>query len=167
MLDDVEPLPRDPLAPFRMSVIDRFKDMGTIAMGKSEAGLVRKNDRLYVMPNKCARVIALPSAQMIVMAAPEVCLLSLSVQIRGRFVRPGLTVSQGVHSKQAASAPFPPCLINAVQPFTPWNMMHQGLFLGVSHENWLLWTPSPKGIHKQGHCAFCAPRASLQHPSIP
>ena len=28
---------------------------GSIAMGKSEAGLVRKNDRLYVMPNKCAR----------------------------------------------------------------------------------------------------------------
>ena len=53
VLDDVEPLTRDPLAPFRMSVIDRFKDMGTIAMGKSEAGLVRKNDRLYVMPNKC------------------------------------------------------------------------------------------------------------------
>ena len=54
MLDDVEPLPRDPLAPFRMSVIDRYKDMGTIAMGKSEAGLVRKGDRLYVMPNKRA-----------------------------------------------------------------------------------------------------------------
>ena len=54
VLDDVEPQTRDPLAPFRMSVIDKFKDMGTIAMGKSEAGLVRKNDRLYVMPNKCA-----------------------------------------------------------------------------------------------------------------
>ena len=60
MLDDVEPQTRDPLAPFRMSVIDKFKDMGTIAMGKSEAGLVRKNDRLYVMPNKYAlRAIAL------------------------------------------------------------------------------------------------------------
>ena len=56
----MEPLPRDPLAPFRMSVIDRFKDMGTIAMGKSEAGLVRKNDRLYVMPNKCACVATCP-----------------------------------------------------------------------------------------------------------
>jgi translation elongation factor EF-Tu-like GTPase len=54
VLDDVEPLPRDPLAPFRMSVIDRYKDMGTIAMGKSEAGLVRKGDRLFVMPNKRA-----------------------------------------------------------------------------------------------------------------
>ena len=52
VLDDVEPLPRDPLGPFRMSVIDKYKDMGTIAMGKSEAGIVRKGDRLYVMPNK-------------------------------------------------------------------------------------------------------------------
>ena len=52
LLDGADPLPRDPLAPFRMSVIDRYKDMGTIAMGKSESGIVRKNDRLYVMPNK-------------------------------------------------------------------------------------------------------------------
>ena len=54
-LDNIQPLERDPLAPFRMSVIDKYKDMGTIVMGKSEAGIVRKGDRLYVMPNKCAR----------------------------------------------------------------------------------------------------------------
>jgi translation elongation factor EF-1alpha len=52
VLDNTDPLPRDPLGPFRMSVIDKYKEMGTIAMGKSEAGIVRKNDRLYVMPNK-------------------------------------------------------------------------------------------------------------------
>ena len=52
-LDGIQPLERDPLAPFRMSVIDKYKDMGTIVMGKSEAGIVRKGDRLYVMPNKC------------------------------------------------------------------------------------------------------------------
>ena len=52
VLDNTDPLPRDPLGPFRMSVIDKYKDMGTIAMGKSEAGIVRKGDRLYVMPNK-------------------------------------------------------------------------------------------------------------------
>ena len=55
LLDNADPLPRDPLAPFRMSVIDRYKDMGTIAMGKSESGIVRKGDRLYVMPNKSVR----------------------------------------------------------------------------------------------------------------
>ena len=52
ILDNTQPFPRDPLAPFRMSIIDKYKDMGTIAMGKSEAGIVRKGDRLLVMPNK-------------------------------------------------------------------------------------------------------------------
>ena len=85
MLDDVEPLPRDPLAPFRMSVIDRFKDMGTIAMGKSEAGLVRKNDRLYVMPNKCACMVALPSAHAILDLAVLVYMLGISKNICKRF----------------------------------------------------------------------------------
>lgn len=36
----------------RMSIIDKYKDMGAIAMGKSEAGIVRKGDKLYLMPNK-------------------------------------------------------------------------------------------------------------------
>ena len=54
ILDSTDPFERDPLAPFRMPVIDKYKDMGTIVMGKSEAGIVRKGDRLYVMPNKCA-----------------------------------------------------------------------------------------------------------------
>jgi len=58
VLDNTDPLPRDPLGPFRMSVIDKYKEMGTIAMGKSEAGIVRKNDRLYVMPNKQAVTVA-------------------------------------------------------------------------------------------------------------
>lgn len=46
--------PRDPLAPFRMAVIDKFKDLGTVVMGKSESGAVRKGDTLLLMPNKCA-----------------------------------------------------------------------------------------------------------------
>lgn len=52
VLDDTAPLSRDPLGPFRLSVIDKYKDMGTIAMGKSEAGVIRKGDNLLVMPNK-------------------------------------------------------------------------------------------------------------------
>ena len=42
------------MAPFRMPVIDKYKEMGTIVMGKSEAGLVTVGDKLLVMPNKCA-----------------------------------------------------------------------------------------------------------------
>ena len=52
VLDNVDPFPRDPLKPFRMSIIDKYKDMGTIAMGKSESGMVSKGDALFVMPNK-------------------------------------------------------------------------------------------------------------------
>ena len=63
VLDNTDPLPRDPLGPFRMSVIDKYKDMGTIAMGKSEAGIVRKGDRLYVMPNKCVTNTGSPASR--------------------------------------------------------------------------------------------------------
>lgn len=52
VLDDMEPLERNPLAPFRMPIVDKWKDMGTIVMGKSEAGFVRVGDVLQLMPNK-------------------------------------------------------------------------------------------------------------------
>ncbi|XP_024515754.1 eukaryotic peptide chain release factor GTP-binding subunit ERF3A isoform X3 [Selaginella moellendorffii] len=70
-LDSVEPPQRDATGPFRywsvlinggldsvtfavprMPIIDRYKDMGTVVMGKIEAGSVRRGDNLVVMPNK-------------------------------------------------------------------------------------------------------------------
>lgn len=51
-LDAVELPPRDPKGPFRMPLIDRFKDMGTVVMGKIESGTVRQGDSLMIMPNK-------------------------------------------------------------------------------------------------------------------
>ncbi|CAH9135105.1 unnamed protein product [Cuscuta epithymum] len=53
-LDAVEVPPRDPKGPFRMPIIDKFKDMGTVVMGKVESGSVREGDSLLVMPNKAA-----------------------------------------------------------------------------------------------------------------
>ncbi|KDD72733.1 GTP-binding elongation factor EF-Tu/EF-1A, partial [Helicosporidium sp. ATCC 50920] len=52
VLDDMSLPARDAYAPFRMPVMDRYKDMGTVLMGKSEAGLVRKGDTLLLVPNK-------------------------------------------------------------------------------------------------------------------
>eukprot|EP00210_Caulerpa_lentillifera_P008431 g8043.t1 len=52
VLDTVEVADRDPLGPFRMSILDRYKDMGVIVMGKSESGTVCVGDSLLVMPNK-------------------------------------------------------------------------------------------------------------------
>ena len=35
-----------------MPIIDKFKDMGTVVMGKIESGTVRDGDTMVVMPNK-------------------------------------------------------------------------------------------------------------------
>ncbi|GFS32361.1 translation elongation factor EF1A/initiation factor IF2gamma family protein [Actinidia rufa] len=51
-LDAVEIPQRDPKGPFRLPIIDKFKDMGTVIMGKVESGSVREGDNLLVMPNK-------------------------------------------------------------------------------------------------------------------
>ncbi|KAG6738645.1 hypothetical protein POTOM_058265 [Populus tomentosa] len=51
-LDSIEVPPRDPNGPLRMPIIDKFKDMGTVVMGKVESGSVMEGDTLLVMPNK-------------------------------------------------------------------------------------------------------------------
>ena len=35
-----------------MPIIDKYKDMGTVVMGKIEAGTIREGDSLLIMPNK-------------------------------------------------------------------------------------------------------------------
>ncbi|KAH0896109.1 hypothetical protein HID58_045677 [Brassica napus] len=52
VLNAIEVPPRDPNGPFRMPIIDKFKDMGTVVMGKVESGSIREGDSLIVMPNK-------------------------------------------------------------------------------------------------------------------
>ncbi|KAI7731051.1 hypothetical protein M8C21_021590 [Ambrosia artemisiifolia] len=51
-LDAMEVPPRDPSGPFRMPIIDKFKDMGTVVMGKVESGSIREGNNLLIMPNK-------------------------------------------------------------------------------------------------------------------
>lgn len=51
-LDLIDGVERNPLVPFRMPIVDRWRDMGTIIMGKSEAGFLRVGDVLQIMPNK-------------------------------------------------------------------------------------------------------------------
>eukprot|EP00163_Fabomonas_tropica_P034035 TRINITY_DN927_c0_g1_i2.p1 TRINITY_DN927_c0_g1~~TRINITY_DN927_c0_g1_i2.p1 ORF type:complete len:550 (-),score=230.25 TRINITY_DN927_c0_g1_i2:260-1909(-) len=50
-LDAFAPLDRQLDAPLRMPVIDRYKDMGTVMMGKIEAGRVAVGDTVTIMPN--------------------------------------------------------------------------------------------------------------------
>eukprot|EP00958_Prasinococcus_capsulatus_P017242 scaffold1939_cov392-Prasinococcus_capsulatus_cf.AAC.2 len=57
-LDNLQPQDRDPAAPFRMPVIDKYRDMGVIAMGKIESGSIKRGDPLLLMPNKCSVKVA-------------------------------------------------------------------------------------------------------------
>ncbi|KAG6494610.1 hypothetical protein ZIOFF_042370 [Zingiber officinale] len=54
VLDAIEIPPRDPKGPVRMPIIDKYKDMGTVVMGKLESGSINEGDNLLVMPNKAS-----------------------------------------------------------------------------------------------------------------
>ncbi|XP_022850074.1 eukaryotic peptide chain release factor GTP-binding subunit ERF3A-like isoform X2 [Olea europaea var. sylvestris] len=51
-LDAIEVPMRDPKGPFRLPIIDKFKDLGTVVMGKVESGSIREGDSMLIMPNK-------------------------------------------------------------------------------------------------------------------
>ncbi|CAI9722714.1 eukaryotic peptide chain release factor GTP-binding subunit ERF3A-like [Octopus vulgaris] len=51
-LDDMPSLNRASDGPVRVPVVDRYKDMGTIVIGKVESGSLSKNQTLCLMPNK-------------------------------------------------------------------------------------------------------------------
>lgn len=53
-IDDLPSLRRNSDGPLRMPVMDKFKDMGTILLGKLESGKIEKGANLIIMPNKNA-----------------------------------------------------------------------------------------------------------------
>ncbi|KAK9748947.1 hypothetical protein RND81_02G092300 [Saponaria officinalis] len=59
-MDSIEGPPRDPQGPLRIPIIDKFKDMGTVIMGKIESGTIREGDAVILMPNKAnVKVVAI------------------------------------------------------------------------------------------------------------
>uniref|UniRef100_A0A2M4A3S8 Putative translation elongation factor ef-1alpha n=3 Tax=Anopheles triannulatus TaxID=58253 RepID=A0A2M4A3S8_9DIPT len=51
-IDDLPSLNRKLDGPFIMPIVDKYKDMGTVLMGKVESGVAKKGINLLVMPNK-------------------------------------------------------------------------------------------------------------------
>ncbi|SJX65169.1 probable SUP35-eukaryotic peptide chain release factor GTP-binding subunit [Sporisorium reilianum f. sp. reilianum] len=51
-LDDLELGDRKISAPLKMPISEKYKDMGTVVVGKLEAGKIKKGDSLLLMPNK-------------------------------------------------------------------------------------------------------------------
>lgn len=51
-IDEMPPIMRFVDRPFIMPIVDKYKDMGTVVLGKVEAGEARKGQTLVVLPNK-------------------------------------------------------------------------------------------------------------------
>lgn len=51
-IDELPSLNRKLDGPFIMPIVDKYKDMGTVVMGKVESGCARKGQSLLVMPNR-------------------------------------------------------------------------------------------------------------------
>jgi peptide chain release factor subunit 3 len=51
-LDKMPMVTRNLSAPLMMPISEKYKDMGTVVVGKVESGHIRKNDSLLLMPNK-------------------------------------------------------------------------------------------------------------------
>merc|ERR1712154_89327 len=51
-LDGITPVSRAADGPLRIPVVDRYKDMGTIVLGKVESGSVARGDQVMLMPNR-------------------------------------------------------------------------------------------------------------------
>jgi len=51
-IDELPSMDRNIEGPFIMPIVDKYKDMGTVVMGKVESGVTKKGYNLLVMPNK-------------------------------------------------------------------------------------------------------------------
>lgn len=51
-IDELPSLNRKTDGPFIMPIVDKYKDMGTVVMGKVESGVAKKGQNLLVMPNR-------------------------------------------------------------------------------------------------------------------
>lgn len=56
-IDDLPSMNRKTDGPFIMPIVDKYKDMGTVVMGKVESGVAKKGQNLLVMPNRVSYFI--------------------------------------------------------------------------------------------------------------
>jgi len=56
-IDNLPLLNRSSDGPFIMPVVEKYKDMGTVLMGKVESGEARKTQTLVLMPNRVCFIL--------------------------------------------------------------------------------------------------------------
>lgn len=83
-------------APLMMPVSEKYKDMGTIIVGKIESGHLRKGDNLILMPNKDSVEIAAIYTEMEEEVPQAMCGDNVRLRLRGvedEDVAPGFVLT--------------------------------------------------------------------------
>lgn len=91
-------------APLMMPVSEKYKDMGTVAVGKIESGHIRKGDSLLLMPNKDIVDVTAIYNEMEEEVQTAICGDNVRIRLRGvedDDISPGFvltTLSKPVHA---------------------------------------------------------------------
>jgi peptide chain release factor subunit 3 len=64
MLDTMPMMDRKINGPVMMPISEKYKDMGTVIVGKLESGRIHKNDTLVLMPNRVSSVPSVTHANL-------------------------------------------------------------------------------------------------------
>jgi peptide chain release factor subunit 3 len=83
-------------APLMMPVSEKYKDMGTIVVGKVESGLLKKSDTLTLMPNKDIVEVAAIYNEMEDEVSQALCGDNVRIRLRGvedEDVSPGFVLT--------------------------------------------------------------------------
>jgi peptide chain release factor subunit 3 len=95
-LDGMPMIERKLNAPLMMPISEKYKDMGTIIVGKIESGVIRKNDTLVLMPNKVPVDVAAIYTEMEEEVDRAICGDNVRIRIRGiddEDISPGFVLS--------------------------------------------------------------------------
>jgi peptide chain release factor subunit 3 len=91
-------------SPLMMPVSEKYKDMGTIVVGKVESGHLKKNDELLLMPNKTVVEVAAIYNELEEEVPVGLCGDNVRVRLRGvddEDISPGFVLtspSQPIHA---------------------------------------------------------------------
>lgn len=83
-------------SPLMMPISEKYKDMGTIVVGKIESGHIRKDDKLVLMPNKEQVEVAAIYTEMEEEVSSAICGDNVRIRLRGvddEDISPGFVLS--------------------------------------------------------------------------
>lgn len=109
-LDTMPMVTRRLNAPLMIPISEKYKDMGTIVVGKVESGLIKKGDTLCLMPNKVAVEITAIYNEMEDEISQAPCGDNVRIRLRGvedEDISPGFVLtspSKPVHAVQRFEA---------------------------------------------------------------